>query len=44
MDIYGKPIRIKFLEFVRDEVKFDDIEMLKNQIAKDKEYVIKKYL
>ena len=44
IDIYGKPIRVKFLEFVRDEVKFDDIEMLKNQIAKDKDYVIKKYL
>lgn len=43
-EIYGKPLRIKFLEFVRDEFKFDNIYALKNQIEKDKDYVLKKYL
>jgi len=35
IEIYDKPIRIKFLKFLRDEIKFDNIEELKKQIEKD---------
>ena len=34
-DIYGKKIHIEFLEFIRDEKKFDSIESLKQQIQQD---------
>lgn len=39
---YGSIVRIKFLEFVRDEIKFKDIEELKTQIEKDKKCVMDK--
>jgi riboflavin kinase / FMN adenylyltransferase len=35
-DIYGKEIVVHFLERVRDEKKFNSLEELKEQIAKDK--------
>jgi len=35
-DIYGKKIEIKFNEYLRDEIKFDTIEELKEQLLKDK--------
>lgn len=34
-DIYGQPIRINLLKFLRGEVKFDGVEQLAAQIAKD---------
>ena len=34
-DIYGKPIKINLLRFLRSEQKFSGIEELSNQIAKD---------
>ena len=34
-DIYGKPIKINLLEFLRDEKKFSGVEELSAQIAKD---------
>ena len=34
-DIYGKPIEINLLRFLRSEQKFSGIEELSNQIAKD---------
>lgn len=34
-DIYGKKVRIRFLDFIRDEQKFNNIEELKLQIKKD---------
>ncbi len=34
-DIYGAHIRIKLLEFLRPEKKFESIDTLKDQIAKD---------
>lgn len=43
-EIYGSNIRIKFVEFVRSEIRFDSIDDLKNQIEKDKKYVAEKYL
>jgi len=36
-DLYGKPITIKFIERVRDEVKFSGISELSDQIARDVE-------
>lgn len=36
-DCYGKPAKIEFLHFERPERKFEDIQMLRGQIAKDKE-------
>lgn len=40
-DVYGKEFKISILEFVREEKKFDSLEELKNQIAKDKEFSLK---
>ena len=34
-DIYGKPIRVNLLQFMRGEVKFDGVKQLAEQIAKD---------
>jgi len=36
-DIYGKKIKIYFLQRIRDEQKFDSIEELKTQMQKDKQ-------
>ena len=40
-DIYNKRIRIEFLKFIRDEIKFDNAEELQNQLIKDRENCIK---
>ena len=34
-DIYGRRITVQFIEKIRDEVKFDSIDLLKTQIKKD---------
>ena len=34
-DLYGKEIKIEFLDFIREEKKFDSIEELTGQIKKD---------
>ena len=34
-DLYGQHVHITFLEKIRDEVKFESIEALKEQIKKD---------
>ena len=34
-DLYGQAIEIEFHAFIRDEAKFDDMEALKAQMAKD---------
>ena len=39
-DLYGKEIKVRFVDFVRDDKKFDDTEALKNQIEKDKLNII----
>ena len=43
-DIYGKTIKLQFLERIRDEKKFSSIEELKNQLKKDTSYIYKKYI
>jgi riboflavin kinase/FMN adenylyltransferase len=35
-DIYNRQIQMEFLNFVRDDMKFDSLDELKDQIAKDK--------
>jgi riboflavin kinase/FMN adenylyltransferase len=39
-DIYGEIIKIKFLDFIREEKKFNSVNELKQQIEKDKEVSI----
>ena len=34
-DLYGRQIRVSFIEFLREERKFDGLESLKAQIARD---------
>ncbi len=34
-DIYDSLLEVEFSSFIRDEVKFDNIQQLKNQIAID---------
>lgn len=35
-DIYGKPISVNFVERIRDEVKFQNLAMLKEQLGRDR--------
>ncbi len=43
-DIYGKIIKIEFLERIRDEKKFSSLDELKNQLKRDTNYVFEKYI
>jgi riboflavin kinase/FMN adenylyltransferase len=38
-DIYGKDIEVRFIDFIRNEVKFNSIEQLIEQIKKDVTFV-----
>ena len=38
-DIYGSFLKVEFVSFIRDEIKFDNIEELKNQISIDIESI-----
>ena len=40
-DLYNKKIRIEFLKFIRDEIKFANVEELQNQLIEDRENCIK---
>ena len=40
-DIYNKPIKIEFLLKIRDEIKFNTIEDLIQQIYKDRELALR---
>lgn len=37
-DIYGKSVKIFFIKRIRDEIKFENINELKNQLKKDKQF------
>lgn len=38
-DLYGKTVRVAFLRYLREERKFDTVEALREQIARDRETV-----
>lgn len=40
-DLYGKEIEVQLLDFERPEQKFPDLEALKGQIEKDKQYAVR---
>ncbi|HPS65329.1 MAG TPA: riboflavin kinase, partial [Ignavibacteria bacterium] len=40
-NIYGDTIRIKFIEYLRDEIKFSSLDALVSQLKKDKEKSLK---
>ena len=42
-EIYGKVISIVFIDHIRGEVKFTEVEQLKSRIAEDIEYAKRKY-
>ena len=37
--IYGYSIKVEFVEFIRDDIKFDTVDDLKNQMKKDLLYI-----
>ena len=43
-DIYGKTIKLEFLERIRDEKKFSNLNELKVQLKMDTNYIYKKYI
>lgn len=38
-DVYGERVKVRFLSFIREEVKFDNVQDLINQMIDDKEKV-----
>ena len=42
-DLYGKEIKIEFIEKIRDEVKFDSVEDLKKQLSLDVGFCKKRF-
>ena len=38
-DLYGKTVRVAFLRYLREERKFDTVEALREQIARDRETI-----
>jgi FAD synthase len=34
-DLYGKPLRIYFKKWLRENLKFESVEALKNQLTED---------
>ncbi|BAV94555.1 bifunctional riboflavin kinase/FAD synthetase [Ichthyobacterium seriolicida] len=43
-DIYGSNIKVEFIEFIREEKKFPDLESLRCQLLMDKEIVLNKLI
>ncbi len=41
LDLYGKEISLVFIDFIREERKFNNLDELVNQLNKDKEYILK---
>jgi riboflavin kinase/FMN adenylyltransferase len=41
-DLYHKSLKINFLEFLRDEIKFENVDVLKKQLSKDKSACLNK--
>ncbi|WP_416531970.1 riboflavin kinase, partial [Klebsiella pneumoniae] len=34
-DLYGQMVEVQLIDFLRDEAKYDDLDALKAQIARD---------
>ena len=43
-EIYGRIIKLEFLERIRDEKKFNSLDELKSQLKTDTNYIYKKYV
>jgi len=43
-DIYGLPIEVQFFKKLRDEQKFPSVEVLKEQLARDKDKSLNYFL
>lgn len=43
-DIYGSSITFEFISRIRDEIKFNSLDELKNQIQKDTKYIKENYI
>lgn len=43
-DIYGRIVKVEFLERIREEKKFNSLDELKNQLKKDTKFVYEKYV
>lgn len=39
-DLYGEEITIYFIDRIRDEQKFDSLELLREQLVRDREYIL----
>jgi riboflavin kinase/FMN adenylyltransferase len=42
LDLYRQTLKIEFIDFLRDEQKFESIDALKSQLQKDKKACLKK--
>ncbi|MDR0682495.1 MAG: bifunctional riboflavin kinase/FAD synthetase [Dysgonamonadaceae bacterium] len=42
-DIYGMKIRIEFIDFIRSDMRFGNVEDLRKQLEKDKKNITKRY-
>ena len=43
-DVYGKKVDVEFMHFIRPEMKFEDVEGLKKQIAADSDFARNMFL
>ena len=43
-DVYGKKVDVEFIHFIRPEMKFEDVEGLKRQIAADSDFARNMFL
>jgi riboflavin kinase/FMN adenylyltransferase len=39
-DLYGTTLKVQLIKFIRDEIKFSDVEELQNQLKSDRENCI----
>lgn len=42
-DLYGKTVKLTFLDFIREEKKFSSVDELKEQLTKDRDYIKSHY-
>ncbi len=42
-DLYGKQLKVEFLDYIREEIRFSGVEELKNQLKKDEKTALQMY-